>query len=82
LGKVLISKSFEFFDEMTDEDKRMLRVFDLNEMAFTELVMFIQVQNYFRGNNGREWQCHDREKGWQVTMWNPTEKWRKAYCHA
>jgi hypothetical protein len=30
--------------------------------------------NYFRGNNGRERQCNDREKGWQVTMWNPIEK--------
>jgi hypothetical protein len=44
--------------------------------AITAMMMrFIQVQNYFKQNNGRERQCYDREKGWQVTMWNRTEKW-------
>jgi hypothetical protein len=39
LGKVLIPKSSGVFDEKTDEGKRMLRIIDLNEMAFTELVL-------------------------------------------
>jgi hypothetical protein len=39
LGKVLIPKSSEVFDEKTDEGKRMLRIIDLNEMAFTEQVL-------------------------------------------
>jgi hypothetical protein len=30
-------------DEKTDEGKRMLRIIDLNEMAFTELVLSIDV---------------------------------------
>jgi hypothetical protein len=29
----------------TDEGKRMLRIFDLNEMAFTELVLSIDVNS-------------------------------------
>jgi hypothetical protein len=33
LGKVLILKSSEVFDEKTDEGKRMLRNIDLNEMV-------------------------------------------------
>jgi hypothetical protein len=39
LGKFLIPKCSEVFDEKTDEGKRMLRIIDLHEMAFTELVM-------------------------------------------
>jgi hypothetical protein len=35
LGKVLIPKLSEVFDEKTDEGKRILRIIDLNEMAFT-----------------------------------------------
>jgi hypothetical protein len=38
LGKVLIPKSSEVFDEKTDEGKRILRIIDLNEMAFIKLV--------------------------------------------
>jgi hypothetical protein len=45
LGKVLIPKSSELFDENTDEGKRMLRIIDLNEMAFTELVLLIDVSS-------------------------------------
>jgi hypothetical protein len=45
LGKVLIPKSPEVFDEKTDEGKRMLRIIDLNEMAFTELVLSIDVSS-------------------------------------
>jgi hypothetical protein len=43
LVKVLIPKSSEVFDEKTDEGKRMLRIIALNEMAFTELVLSIDV---------------------------------------
>jgi hypothetical protein len=43
LGKVLIPMSSELFDEKTDEGKRMLRIIDLNEMAFTDLVLSIDV---------------------------------------
>jgi hypothetical protein len=32
-------------DEKTDEGKRMLRIIDLNEMAFTELVLSIDVSS-------------------------------------
>jgi hypothetical protein len=35
LGKVLIPKSSEVFDENTDEGKRISKIIDLNEMAFT-----------------------------------------------
>jgi hypothetical protein len=45
LGKVLIPKSSEVFDERTDEGKRMLRIIDLNEMALTELVLSIDVNS-------------------------------------
>jgi hypothetical protein len=34
LGKVLIPKSCDVFDEKTDEGKRIMRIIDLNEMAF------------------------------------------------
>jgi hypothetical protein len=39
LGKVLITKSSEIFYENTDEGKRMMRIIELDETAFTELVM-------------------------------------------
>jgi hypothetical protein len=42
LRKFLISKSFEASDEKTDEDKRMMRIIDLNDMAFTEVVISIE----------------------------------------
>jgi thermostable 8-oxoguanine DNA glycosylase len=42
---VLIPKSSEVFDEKTDEDKRMLRIIDFNDMAFTELVLSIETSN-------------------------------------
>jgi hypothetical protein len=45
LGKVLIPKYSEMFDEKTNEGKRMLRIFDFNEMAFTELVLSIDVSS-------------------------------------
>jgi hypothetical protein len=45
LGKVLIPKSSEVFDKKTDEGKRMLRIIDVNEMAFTELVLSIDVSS-------------------------------------
>jgi hypothetical protein len=45
LGKVLIPKSSEVIDEKTDEGKIMLRIIDLNEMAFTELVLPIDVSS-------------------------------------
>jgi hypothetical protein len=45
LGKVLIPKSSEVFDEKTDEGKRILRIIDINEMAFTELVLSIDVSS-------------------------------------
>jgi hypothetical protein len=45
LGKVLIPKSSEVFYEKTDEGKRMLKIIDLNEMAFTELVLSIDVSS-------------------------------------
>jgi hypothetical protein len=37
LGKLLI------FDERIDEGKRMLRIIDLNDMAFTEVLFSIDV---------------------------------------
>jgi hypothetical protein len=45
LGKVLTPKSSEVFDENTDEGKRILKIIDLNEMAFTELVLSIDVSS-------------------------------------
>jgi hypothetical protein len=45
LGKVLKAISSELFDKKTDEVKQMLRIIDLNEMAFTKLVMSIDVSS-------------------------------------
>jgi hypothetical protein len=45
LGKILIPKYSEVFDEKTDEGERMLRIIDLNEMAFTELVLAIDLSS-------------------------------------
>jgi hypothetical protein len=43
LGKFFIPKSSGLFGEKTDEGKRMLRIIDLNEISFTELVLSIDV---------------------------------------
>jgi hypothetical protein len=45
LGKVFILKSSEVVGEKTDEGKRILRIIDLNEMAFTELVLLVDVSS-------------------------------------
>jgi hypothetical protein len=45
LGKVLIPKSSEVFDRKTDEGEIMLKIIDLNEMAFTELLLSIDVSS-------------------------------------
>jgi hypothetical protein len=45
LGKVLIPKSSEVFDEKTDEVKRMIRIIDFDEIAFTKLVLSIDVSS-------------------------------------
>jgi hypothetical protein len=45
LGKVLIPKSSEVFDEKTDEGNTILRIIDLNEIAFTKLVLSIDVSS-------------------------------------
>jgi hypothetical protein len=39
LGKVEIPSSFDVIDEKTDEGKRLLRIADLNEIAFMELIL-------------------------------------------
>jgi hypothetical protein len=45
LGKILTPKSSEVDDEKTDESKRMLRIIDLNEMAFTNPLLSIDVSS-------------------------------------
>jgi predicted nucleic acid-binding protein len=45
LEGVLIPKSSEVFDEKTEEGKRMLRIIDLNDMAFTKLILSIDVSS-------------------------------------
>jgi hypothetical protein len=44
-GEVLIPESSEVFDEKTEGGKRMLRIIDLNEMAFTELILSIDASS-------------------------------------
>jgi gag-polypeptide of LTR copia-type/Zinc knuckle len=44
LGKLLIPKIDESFDEASDQGKRMLKVIEFNEIAFTELILSIDVK--------------------------------------
>jgi gag-polypeptide of LTR copia-type len=45
LGKVEIPTSLDVIDEKTEEGKKLLRIADLNEIAFTELILSIDVSN-------------------------------------
>jgi hypothetical protein len=79
LGKVLFPKSSEVFDEKTDEGKRMLRIIDINEMAFTELVLSIDVSS----SSGKiafgivkSYKTKDYEDGHAGLAW---EKLKKKY---
>ena len=45
LGKVMIPKSTEEFDEESDDGKKKARVIELNEIAYTELILSIDVKN-------------------------------------
>jgi gag-polypeptide of LTR copia-type len=45
LGKVEIPTSLDVIDEKTEEGKKLLRIADLNEIAFTELILLIDVSN-------------------------------------
>ena len=44
LGKVSIPKTNEEINEKTDEGKIMMKIFDLNELAYTELILSIDVR--------------------------------------
>jgi hypothetical protein len=41
LGKVEIPTSLDVIDEKTEEGKRLLGIINLNEIAFTELILLI-----------------------------------------
>jgi hypothetical protein len=45
LGKVEIPTSLDIIDEKTEEGKRLLRIMDLNEIAFMALILSIDVSN-------------------------------------
>jgi hypothetical protein len=79
LGKILIPKSSEVFDEKTDEGKRMMRIIDLIEMAFTKLVLSIDVSS----SSGKivfgivkSYKTKDYEDGHADLSW---EKLKKKY---
>ena len=44
LGKVTIPKTNEEINKKTDEGKIMVKIFDLNELAYTELILSIDVR--------------------------------------
>jgi hypothetical protein len=79
LGKVLITKSSEVFDEKTNEGKRMLRIIDLNEMAFTKLVLSIDLSSSsgkLAFGNVKSCKTKDYEDGHAGLSW---EKLKKKY---
>jgi hypothetical protein len=45
LGKIEIPTSLDLFDKKTKEEKRLLCITDLNEIAFTELILSIDMNN-------------------------------------
>ena len=45
LGKVQIPSSFEVIEEKTEEGKKLMRIIELNEIAFTELILSIDVSS-------------------------------------
>jgi hypothetical protein len=45
LGKVEIPRTLDPIDERTDDGKRMMVIIDLNEMAFTELILSIDASS-------------------------------------
>ena len=45
LGRVQIPKTLDFVDEKTEEGKKQLKIIDLNELAFTELILSIDVSS-------------------------------------
>jgi hypothetical protein len=44
LGKLSIPKTDESFEEASDQGKRMLKIIKFNEIAFTELILSIDVK--------------------------------------
>ena len=44
LGKLTIPKTNDEINEETDEGKTMMKIFDLNELAYTELILSIDVK--------------------------------------
>jgi len=45
LGRIQIPKTLDFVDEKTEEGKKQLKIIDLNELAFTELILSIDVSS-------------------------------------
>jgi len=44
LGKVTIPKTTKEINKKTDDGKIMMKIFDLNELAYTELILSIDVR--------------------------------------
>jgi hypothetical protein len=45
LGKVEIPTSLDVIDKKTEEGKKLMRITELNEIAFTELILSIDLSN-------------------------------------
>jgi hypothetical protein len=44
LGKLSIPKVDDVFDEISEDGKKMMKVIELNEIAYTELILSIDVK--------------------------------------
>jgi hypothetical protein len=49
LGKLSIPKVDDVFDEISEEGKKMMKVIELNEIAYTVLILSIKV----KASNGK-----------------------------
>jgi hypothetical protein len=43
LGKIQVPQTLDVIDEKGNEGKRMLKIIELNELAFTELILSIDI---------------------------------------
>jgi hypothetical protein len=77
--RVEIYTSLDLIDEKTEEGKKLLRIVDLNEIAFTELILSIDVSNSNRKiafGIAKRCRSKDFKDGNAALAW---EKWKKKY---
>jgi hypothetical protein len=83
LGKVSIPKVYEEIDETSDIAKKKSIIMKLNEIAYTELILSIDVKassvkvafNIIRGYKTKDYPYGNGATAWEILVWISNIQW-------